>query len=131
MVKGKPPDVPPQKGFRADRMREMRKRRKLSQKELALRIDCSIRQIGRWEKEENEPDAFSIGRIAKALEVTADYLLGLVPDPSELYTESELTADERKAVAAFRNHDTVAWYRILGEWLKEKVNRDSDLSSRN
>jgi transcriptional regulator with XRE-family HTH domain len=129
MVKGSPPDVPPQKGFRADRMIEMRKRRKLSQKELALRVGCSIRQIGRWEKRENEPDAFSLGRIAKALEVSADYLLGLVSDPSNLYTEAELSADERKVLTAFRNHDTVGWYRILGEWLKEKLNRDPDLTS--
>lgn len=128
MVKGKAPNVPSQRGFRPDRLKEMRLRRGLTQTELAQRAGVTKRQIIRWEKGENEPDAWSIGRLAKALDVTSDWFLGLTEKSQNHYSEQELSAEERKIVFAFRKQDAAAFIEIIGKWLKKRLDSDGDLT---
>ena len=58
----------------------MRRRRQalgLSTYELARLIDEREHQIGRWERGNQKPRPHVIVKIARALDVSADYLLGL------------------------------------------------------
>lgn len=54
-----------------------RKKRKISQDELAKQIGVHAPIIGRYEREEVKPSIEMATKIAKALEVSLDYLTGL------------------------------------------------------
>lgn len=59
-----------------DRIRESRKKQKLTQQELADKVKVSLMTVLRWEKGERIPRADEINRIAEALNVSAGYLMG-------------------------------------------------------
>ena len=60
------------------RIRELRQKKKLSQAELARRIGCAPNTITEWEKRKGRaPGKVLITKVAHALEVTVDYLLGI------------------------------------------------------
>lgn len=56
---------------------ELRRELGLSQQELAKRVGVSQKAIDFWEKGINEPKASYIISLAKAFDVSADYLLGM------------------------------------------------------
>ena len=58
------------------RIRELRKERKMSQRELAEKLNVSQQTIGAWETERIVPGADTLGIIANYFDVTSDYLLG-------------------------------------------------------
>ena len=58
------------------RIRELRKERKMSQRELAEKLNVSQQTIGAWETEGIVPGADTLGNIANYFGVTTDYLLG-------------------------------------------------------
>ena len=57
------------------RIRELRKMRKLSQEELALKISVSRSAVAKWETDKGLPDIQNLKNIAWALGVSIDYLL--------------------------------------------------------
>lgn len=88
--------------MRADRLRAVREQRHLSQQDLADRIGVHVKQIGRYESGANDPTGDVLKGIAQALEVSTDYLLGLVDEPSAHLREEDLSPMERKLIQAFR-----------------------------
>ncbi len=60
-----------------EKLKELRKEKGLTQKKLALMLDCDQSMITRWEKGECEPTESAIRRTAIFFDVSADYLLGL------------------------------------------------------
>ena len=60
----------------AQRIRELRKEACLTQGVLAEKVGCSQSMVARWEKEECEPTASAIVRLAEAFGCSCDYLLG-------------------------------------------------------
>lgn len=93
--------------MRGDRLREIRELRQYSQRELALRCGLGEKQIFRYENNQNDPSSDHVAKLARELEVTADYLLGLVDDPQGQFKESELSAMERKLIIAVRERRIV------------------------
>jgi transcriptional regulator with XRE-family HTH domain len=71
----------------ATRLRELRDSRGLSQAQLGQRADLQPSAIAHFEAGRRKPSFENVRRLAAALEVTADYLLG------------------RQATAAFRNEE--------------------------
>lgn len=67
--------------FQKERMKAQRERRKLSYNELAAASGISRRQVIRYETGESEPTADGVARLAKALECSSDYLLGITNEP--------------------------------------------------
>jgi transcriptional regulator with XRE-family HTH domain len=65
-----------------ERLRLQRERRDLSRFDLGRMAGMSSRTIGRYERDEKEPVAHVLGRMALALNTTADYLIGLRDDPT-------------------------------------------------
>lgn len=57
------------------RLRRLRKEKELSQTDLGKLADLHYTHIGRYERGESFPTADSLGRLADALGVSADYLL--------------------------------------------------------
>jgi transcriptional regulator with XRE-family HTH domain len=64
-------------------------------------------QIYRWESGQNDPSGDSISRLAKVLDVTADYLLGLTDNIYKVVAEGDLSPMESKLIAAVRHGQIV------------------------
>jgi transcriptional regulator with XRE-family HTH domain len=64
----------PLAGF-AERLRNLRKQKDLSQSELGLRAGLHYTHIGRFERGASRPSGDTLKRLADALDVTSDYLL--------------------------------------------------------
>lgn len=64
------------------RIRNQRKKMGYTQEELAFKANISQTAISRYELGVNEPTADAIAMLAKTLDCTADYLLGLVDQPA-------------------------------------------------
>lgn len=60
----------------AERLKELRQERNLSQTALAQIIGVSQKAIDYWERAINEPKATYIMRLADYFDISADYLLG-------------------------------------------------------
>lgn len=59
------------------RLKELRKEKNLTQKELASHLGYNQSMISFWEKGINEPSETAIRKTALFFNVSADYLLGL------------------------------------------------------
>jgi transcriptional regulator with XRE-family HTH domain len=88
--------------MRGDRLKAIREKRGLTQRELAERCGFNEKQILRYEKGLSEPTADHLTSIAQELSVSADYLLGLVSEPDQRMTEEDLSPMERKLLVAIR-----------------------------
>ena len=88
--------------MRGDRLKKLRIQSGHSQESLAELLGIGNRQIWRYENGETEPDGDTVARISQALEVSADYLLGLTDDPNPNLQQSDLSEKERAAIAAWR-----------------------------
>lgn len=86
-------------GF-SHRLRELRTRKGLRQKELAHLVGLHYNHIGRYERGESQPSADALQRLAKALEISLDYLVsgseGSAPAPA-VGADSELAEKFRQA----------------------------------
>ena len=58
------------------RLRELRKKRKISQLKLAMDLDMNQNSISRYENLEREADYATLIKIADYFKVSIDYLLG-------------------------------------------------------
>lgn len=93
--------------MRGERLRQRREELGLSQADLGARLKLEGNAIYRYEKGQSDPASELLGRIAKELGVSSDWLLGLVDAKGDRLTEEALSADERKLVTAIRNGHVV------------------------
>ena len=84
--------------MRADRLKTLRKTRGYTQEEFAALIEASQSLVGRWEAEKVVPSAEYITKMAIALGVTSDYLLGLVDTPHGEITYEDLSEEEQRLI---------------------------------
>ena len=61
-----------------ERIRELRKERNMSQKQLRDALGVDFRTVSFWETERYEPNITQIIRLCKLFQVESDYLLGLI-----------------------------------------------------
>ncbi|MCM1440323.1 MAG: helix-turn-helix transcriptional regulator [Roseburia sp.] len=59
------------------RLKELRKERGITQKQLAEQINTTDDSIFSWENGRSQPDIENIKKLCKFFSVSADYLLGL------------------------------------------------------
>lgn len=88
----------------AQRLTTTRELRGITQGDLANRVGISENQIWRYENADVQPKAEVIARLARELDVSTDYLLGLNEFPSQ-YIEGPLSPAEYEAIAAWRRGD--------------------------
>ncbi len=69
------------------RLKELRKYQNLTQKQLALILQCNQSMITRWEREECEPTESIIRKVAIFFDVSTDYLLGLEDEDGHKETD--------------------------------------------
>src|SRR4051812_37047705 len=102
-----------------DRLRKIRDKRGLSQRELARLCNIGEAQIYRYENSKGEPSADYLARIARQLEVSTDYLLGLSGDEVGHLREEPLTVDQRRLLLAYANQDARFFAMTITRWLQE------------
>ncbi len=98
-----------------DRMRAVREALNLTREDLGQLSGISGRQILRYELGQQIPSADALRALAKALEVSTDYLLYLSDAPTGRAEEAELSHVERRLLYAFRNGDLKDLLRIVVE----------------
>lgn len=81
----------------AERLKELRKKKGISQAELADLIEVHFTQVSRYERGETKPNAEAMSKLAKALDTTVDYLMSGATD--NLVQEAGL---EKELVSRFR-----------------------------
>lgn len=62
------------------RIKEIRQEKKLNQREFAKLLNVTQGALCRWEIGENVPNLEVLFQIAKILDISADYLIGLTDD---------------------------------------------------
>lgn len=72
------------------RLKELRKKNKVGQEELAKYLNITQVQISKYEKGVNEPDLNTTKKIATFFNVTIDYLLGTNEEDIILITRKDL-----------------------------------------
>lgn len=100
-------EVTPSEAFK-ERLRAARGLRSLSQGELGLRAGLPPSSIAHFEGGSRKPSFDTLRKLANALEVTTDYLLGRTDDPAlaesgdPLYRDvSQLTSTDRELAKDF------------------------------
>ena len=79
-----------------NRIKEIRQEKKLSQKDLAKKLNISQQAISLYEKGDREPKLETWQKLADFFNVLVDYLLGISKDRSTL-TIDDLNAEEQEA----------------------------------
>lgn len=94
----------------AERLKVLRKKRGISQADLANLIDVHFTQVSRYERGETKPNVKAITSLANALDTTVDYLMNGTSNDSledtgldkEIITRfkqiQELSTEEKKTV---------------------------------
>lgn len=98
----------------AERLKKQRARRGLSQRDLAGRLNMPQAQYARYEKG-SDPRVDILARIARELQCTSDYLIGLVDQPSERLVEEDLPPDQRALLEWYRSNPKAA--QNFRKWL--------------
>jgi len=93
------------------RLKELRLKRGHTLESLSEMIDINGQQIWRWEANRNEPSAEMVAALARALDTSSDYLLGLTDDPAP--RDSGLKPSEQRVVSAMRRGDLVEAMRAI------------------
>lgn len=107
-----------------NRIKELRIKHDLTQKELAKEINTTQTNIGRWEKNLNDPAASFIIRLADFFQCSTDYLLGREDDlvVIHVYPKTDkldtLNADEQKLIDFIRKNpplNATEWIELYAE----------------
>lgn len=97
----------------ASRLKELRKRKGISQNDLANLMQVHFTQVSRYERGETKPNAEAMAKLAKALDTTVDYLMtgtmeetiqeaGLDKEIIARFKQiQELGAEDKKTVLSF------------------------------
>ena len=73
----------------AERLKECRKAKGLSQEQLGRAVGVAKNTVSVWERGERQPRSEDIHKAAIALDVPMDYLEGLIDSPTAILTDRE------------------------------------------
>lgn len=97
----------------ATRIKALRLDQGMSQEDLAEAVAISQNQISRYERGANDPTGDVLIALARVLNTSTDYLLGVIDDPSPHITNEDLSPTERQVIAAMRRGDRLAAVAII------------------
>lgn len=95
-----------------ERLRKARESLEFTQDVLAEKLGVEPLQIWRWESGRNKPSVDIVIKLAEALNVTSDYLLGITDEPTPAVM-SHLSAKERAAIAAWRRGERLEAVKVI------------------
>ena len=106
-------------------LKALRLSKKLSQQQLALRLDLSQQTIYKYENGITEPDIATLIKLAGYFNTSVDYLIGNTNNPQKpgIYSETKLTETQLQHLRIYRNMpDTVQ--KLLDSFLIE-ISKDT------
>ncbi len=68
----------------------------------AKQLNCSRALVSTWKKKSTTPNGEIVANAARILNVSADYLLGIVDEPHPVNIESKLTPNEDRVLLILR-----------------------------
>lgn len=98
-----------------DRITLVRKQKKLSQNELGKLADVSGDIVGKYERNEMKPSIETARRLANALNVTLDYLVG---DSDTSVFDKNITK-RIEDISTMENEDQNALFKIIDAYLRD------------
>lgn len=103
------------------RIRDLRKEKRLSQTELADVVHVSQQTITAWENDKAEPSSSAIAALADYFGVTTDYLLGRTPTPEfTRKDERDIQNIVDDLINGLSNENSLAFLRNGGEEIDEE-----------
>lgn len=109
--------------LRPDRLKQIREARGFTQEELSSLCGVSKMQMFRYEKGMNDASSTMLEAIARQLNVSTDYLLGLTDTPLT-HLGDELRPDQRKLLEAFEIGDSRTMIEIIADRLRSLAKDD-------
>jgi len=97
------------------RLKFIREKRGYTQEGLAELVDTTQLQVSRWENNRSSPSSEMLVKVATSLEITSDYLLGLVDEPNQHLEEGDLSPDEWQLIMALRRGTPAQVFKSLAE----------------
>lgn len=94
------------------RLKLLRERWGYTQESLAELTGVSLRSITRYERGNAEANDETVARLAKALNTSTDYLLGLTDDPNPP-TAAGLSEKELAVITAWRRGERIEAMRVI------------------
>lgn len=93
-----------------EKLKSLRNERKMTQKDLAEKLNVSAQAVSRWENDEVEPSLETLGQLATIFDVSVDELFGKEPPVRQSATDSAAAPDEARAdvIAAAREEARAA-----------------------
>jgi transcriptional regulator with XRE-family HTH domain len=104
------------------RLKELRKQRHLSQRDLADKLQVAQQTIGGWETGRTEPNNELLSKLADFFGVTVDYLLGRTNDQHE---EVLAAAHLNKELKDMSKEQQQAIFDFI-EFQKKRIDREED-----
>ncbi len=98
-----------------DRIILVRKQKKLSQSELGKLAEVSGDIVGKYERNEMKPSIDTARRLANALNVTLDYLVG---DSNTIVFDKDITK-RIEAITTMEHEDRNALFKIIDAYLRD------------
>lgn len=91
----------------SERLINARKQKGYTQRQLADLLNSSPTRVNYWEKGKREPTVDMIKQLSCILNVKADYLLGLIDNPTPISATENYTDKEKKIIQAYRKDSNV------------------------
>lgn len=91
-----------------ERIKELRERHELSQREFAKKLHVSQTAVSQWETRRTSPDYKTLIAMADFFEVSTDFILGRTPNKQflpDLKERVELNGEEKKVLQGYRAAD--------------------------
>jgi transcriptional regulator with XRE-family HTH domain len=101
--------------LRVDRLRETREKRGLTQRQLSIRCSIGENQINKFENGGGEPSLATITAIARELNLSVDYLLGLSDNELGQLGDTHLNQNEQDIVNVLRREGWLGLIRFCTE----------------
>ncbi|WYP24789.1 helix-turn-helix transcriptional regulator [Alkalihalobacillus sp. FSL W8-0930] len=109
-----------------DRLKKLRKERKLSQEALGNHINVTKVSISGYERGERTPDVDTLNKLADFFGVTTDYLLGRVEEPDDIMNVAysrgghNFTKEEKEELDSILENEVEKFLRLRKQFLRSK-----------
>jgi transcriptional regulator with XRE-family HTH domain len=110
--------------LRSDRLRETREARGLTQRDLATLSGINEYQISRYENGKSDPSTAFLELIARHLDVSADFLIGLSDYPHGQFGET-LEPEQSQLLKAFETGDSATIMELVSARLRQLTQQAS------
>lgn len=113
----------------AARLKRLREKRGLSQRELARLCNLGEQAIWRMENNQGDTSADAVARVARQLRVSIDFLMGLSEKETGQLNSSSLTPDEQAVIDAYRESGWTGIGKLVMDRLAKQLGETPNVTA--